>query len=96
MIFKCGPIELICSFIINFAELLYKEIEIEIHNNQIIANYFNGINNLRFRNVFNLLFVFFEFFFSPFLWLGLTKARSYKFRFDFLSKCIKNYFVKCQ
>ena len=51
MIFKCGLIELIYSFSIYLAELVYMEIEIKIHNNQIIANDFTGFTNLCFRNV---------------------------------------------
>ena len=59
MIFKYGPIELICSFSIILSELVKLEIGIKVHNFQTIANDFNRTNSLCFRNVCKLLIVFF-------------------------------------
>ena len=60
-----------CSEILS--ELVYIKTEIKIHFFKIIANDFNGFNNLCFRN----MFVFFEFcIFSPFPWLSLTNERT--------------------
>ena len=57
-----------------------------MHSFQIIANDFSGFTNLCFRIVCNLLFLIFEFFciFSRFLWLSLSKGRSYWFHYAFL------------
>ena len=52
MIFKRGPNELIYSFSKILAELVLIKIEIKMHNIQIIANDFNGFNNLCFRKLF--------------------------------------------
>ena len=59
MIFKYGPIELICSFSIILSELVKLEIGIKVPNFQTVANDFNGTNNLCFRNVCKLLIVIF-------------------------------------
>ena len=77
-------------------ELVPIEIEIKIHNIQIIATDFNGLTNFCFRNVCNSLFVFFEFFciFSPFLWLSLTSDKCYSFYYDFLQSLSRFFLLK--
>ena len=90
MVVKYGTSNFIYSLRINaLAELVAITIELEIHNIQIIAKDFNGFNSLCFRK----LFVIFEFL-SPFPWLSLTNDRYHWSHKDFLTKFIKNYFVK--
>ena len=56
MIFICGPNKLTYFFSIIFAELVYIEIERKMHFIKIIANGFNGFNDLCFQKlVFNFL-----------------------------------------
>ena len=53
MVFKCGPGKLNYYLSVNpLAEIVESTIEIKVHNVQIIANDFNGINNLCFRKSF--------------------------------------------
>ena len=81
MVFKCGLSKLIKSLSINpSAEFVEITIELKIHNIQPIANHVNGSNSLCFRKSF----VIFEFLFSSFLRLSLTKDRSFGFCNDYL------------
>ena len=53
MVFKCGPGKLSKYLSINpLADKVEITIELKLHNFQIIANDFNGINNLCFRKLF--------------------------------------------
>ena len=53
MVFKCGLGKLSKYLSINpLAEIAEITIELKVHNFQIIANDFNGINNLCFRKWF--------------------------------------------
>ena len=53
MVFKCDPGKLSKYLSINpLAEKIEIKIELKAHNIQIIANDFNGINNLCFRKSF--------------------------------------------
>ena len=42
MVFKCVPNDLIDSFSLILAELVYMKTDIKVHNVQIMANDFNG------------------------------------------------------
>ena len=73
MVFKCGPSKLISFLNSNPSAELEITMEIKMRNIPLIANDFNGSNSFCF-----------DFLLFSFLWLSLTKDRSFWFCNNFL------------